>query len=151
MKNNGDSLQLDLKMLGILREKEYPYYLQQPLTYDKSSCLRKPTSDLTYTLVKDLFSPETPTATRDYIQSVLDSLESVPAEDDETRAARQEKERLKEAATAAAKEERCKLKAEQKAKRDAEKALKKAEEKERKAAEKAAEKAAKKAAAKTTT
>lgn len=76
MKNTGDSLQLSFKLLEALRLKEYPYTLKCELQYDKSKCLKKATSDLTYQIINDLLNPDTPEIIRNYLQTLLDSIPS---------------------------------------------------------------------------
>jgi len=76
MNNTKDSLQLSFNLLNILRERNYPYHLDFNINYDKSTCLMKATSDLTYKIICDLHNPETPPAVRNYLQSLLDSIPS---------------------------------------------------------------------------
>jgi len=76
MKNTGDSLQLSFKLLDALRLKKYPYTMKVELLYDKSKCLKKATSDLTYHIINDVLNSETPEIIRQYLQKLLDSIPS---------------------------------------------------------------------------
>lgn len=69
MKNTGDSLELNFKLLQILADKGYPYHLDHATRYDKDACSKKATSDLLYLYVCDMLSEETPADKRAYLEA----------------------------------------------------------------------------------
>jgi hypothetical protein len=76
IKNTGDSVQLKFTLLPQLREKNYPYVLKQTISYDKESCPRKATSELTYKILKDLLSPKTDPIIKKYLEDLVMSIQS---------------------------------------------------------------------------
>ena len=54
LKNNGDSLSLNLKILKELRSKKYPFYLDCKLSNKKEECMHKQCSKLVYEIVNIL-------------------------------------------------------------------------------------------------
>ena len=80
IKNTGDSVHLNFTILRELRARSYPYVCAHAIRYDKAACLKKPTSELTYELIKDYLNPHTPPVIRDYLHSKIGGLHScVPA------------------------------------------------------------------------
>lgn len=76
LSSTGDSLRLNFTLLDDLRAKNYPYFIKQGISYDKSKCKMKATSDLTYKIVNDLLNPDIPPVIRSYLENLMETIPS---------------------------------------------------------------------------
>ena len=77
LKNNGDSLAMDLRFLGGLRERGYPYTFPHAFQYDRKACQQKSIAQFVYNLLMATDAEETPVPVRTFLTDQFSALESM--------------------------------------------------------------------------
>ena len=77
LKNNGDSLAMDLRFLGGLRERGYPYTFAHAFQYDRKVCQHKSVAQFVYNMMMAVDAEETVEPIREFLVSQLTCLESM--------------------------------------------------------------------------